>query len=141
MTAESLERILADLTQAFNAHDAERVAGYYAKDYTGFDVSRAGPHQGREGVLRMLGEYFAAFPDLEFQLEETIIDSDRIVRVWTANGTHQGSVMNIPPTGRRVSVRGVSVLTLKEGQVKDGLYIWDVAGLLRSLGLLPELQA
>jgi hypothetical protein len=47
--------------------------------------------------------------------------------------------MNIPPTGRSVEIRGVSMLTIKDNQVQRGLYIWDVAGLLRALGLLPEL--
>jgi predicted ester cyclase len=59
--------------------------------------------------------------------------------VWTARGTHRGSVMNIPPTGRAINVRGVSVLTIENAQVKNAIYIWDVAGLLRNIGLLPEL--
>ena len=36
-------------------------------------------------------------------------------------------------------MRGVSALTLRDGKVIRGLYIWDVAGLLRNIGLLPEL--
>jgi hypothetical protein len=47
--------------------------------------------------------------------------------------------MNIPPTGRNVEVLGTSVLTVGDGKIARGLYIWDVAGLLRSIGLLPEL--
>jgi hypothetical protein len=47
--------------------------------------------------------------------------------------------MRIPPTGCDIAVRGISVLTVENGKVTRGLYIWDVAGLLRSIGLLPEL--
>jgi len=47
--------------------------------------------------------------------------------------------MNIPPTGRAVAVRGTSVLTVEDGKIKRAFRIWDVAGLLRSIGLLPEL--
>jgi hypothetical protein len=47
--------------------------------------------------------------------------------------------MNIQATGRSVAMRGMSLLTLEDGKIKCGLYIWDVAGLLRSIGLLPEL--
>ena len=56
-----------------------------------------------------------------------------------AHGTHLGTLMNIPASGRSVSVRGVSVFTLAAGQVSRATYIWDVAGLLRTIGLLPEL--
>jgi predicted ester cyclase len=72
-------------------------------------------------------------------LEEAITDNNRVVQVWTASGTHLGLLMNIPPTGRQVRIHGVSVMTLANGKVQRGFYIWDVAGLLRSIGLLPEL--
>jgi hypothetical protein len=39
-------------------------------------------------------------------------------------------------------VRGSSILTIDSEhahQIVHGLYIWDVAGFLRSVGLLPEL--
>ena len=48
--------------------------------------------------------------------------------------------MNIPPTGRAVRIRGVSLLTVADGRLKRARRIWDLAGLLRSFGLLPELQ-
>jgi hypothetical protein len=40
---------------------------------------------------------------------------------------------------RNVAVRGTSVLTVENEKVTRGLYVWDVAGPLRSIGLLPEL--
>jgi predicted ester cyclase len=68
-----------------------------------------------------------------------IISDDQSVLVWNATGTHQGTLMNIPPTGRVVSVRGVTVLTIIDHKIVNALYLWDVAGLLRGFGLLPEL--
>ena len=59
--------------------------------------------------------------------------------VWMAEGTHQGTIMNIPPTGHRVVVRGVSIIDVEDGLIVRGQYIWDLAGMLRHLGLLPEL--
>jgi hypothetical protein len=47
--------------------------------------------------------------------------------------------MHIPPTGRKIAVRGISVLTIENGKITRGLYVWDAAGLLRTTGLLPEL--
>jgi hypothetical protein len=51
----------------------------------------------------------------------------------------QSVSQNIPPTGRRIAVCGISLLTIEGGRISRGLYVWDVAGLLRSIGLLPEL--
>jgi len=36
-------------------------------------------------------------------------------------------------------VRGASLLTFRKGRLRRAVDIWDVAGLLREIGLLPEL--
>ena len=61
--------------------------------------------------------------------------------MWTARGTRRGPLLNIPATGRQVEVRGVSVLTYRERKLFRALYLWDLAGLLRDIGLLPSLSA
>lgn len=47
--------------------------------------------------------------------------------------------MNIPPTEHTVNVRGTSLVALQGGKIRRALRIWDLAGLLRDLKLLPEL--
>lgn len=132
-------KIVSDLMEAWNSHDVERVAAFYAADYEGVDVSQAEPQRGLAGVRQMVTRYWQAFPDLQFSSDQIVIQDDRAVLVWTARGTHRGRLMNIPPTERKIQVHGVSVLTLNETHVTHGLYIWDVAGLLRAIGLLPDL--
>ncbi len=68
-----------------------------------------------------------------------VIQGDRAAVAWTARGTHRGELLRIPPSGRVVTVRGMSLLTVERNLVVRALSIWDVAGLLRAIGLLPEL--
>jgi hypothetical protein len=77
--------------------------------------------------------------DGEISVFQSALVSYQVVSDWQAEGTHQGPIMNIPPTGRRVQVRGVSILEVKDGLIVRGQYIWDLAGMLRHMGLLPEL--
>jgi steroid delta-isomerase-like uncharacterized protein len=133
------EETVRDLLEAWNAHDVGRIEAFYAPDYEGEDVGLAGPQRGPHSASRNMERYLRAFPDLRFVEQDLIVQGDRAVLVWKAHGTHRGRLMNIPPTGRRVAVRGTSVLTFEEGKIVRGLYVWDVAGLLRSIGLLPEL--
>ncbi len=137
--SEKMTRFVTDLLDAWNAHDIERVAGFYTPDYEGVDVAQATPQHGQEGIRQMVARYIQAFPDLHFTPDETISEGNRVVVVWTAHGTHERSLLNIPPSGRKIMVRGVSVLTLAGTRVQHGVYVWDVAGLLRSIGLLPDL--
>jgi steroid delta-isomerase-like uncharacterized protein len=136
---EEVVRLVRDLLETWNAHDIERIDAFYAPGYEGVDVGQAEPQRARQSVSRYAERYLQAFPDLHFVEEDIVVQGNRAVLVWKAHGTHKGKLMNIPPTGRNVAVRGTSVLTVRDGKVARGLYIWDVAGLLRSIGLLPEL--
>lgn len=138
MSNDSL-MLVNQLMDAWNAHDLDAMLLLYAVDYEGVDVARPTPYRGHEGARSWLEQYMKAFPDLYFTPEDILIQENTAVLVWQASGTHRGVLMNIPVTNRKVEVKGVSVLTLCEGKISRGLYIWDVAGMLRGLGLLPDL--
>ncbi len=130
---------VTDLIAAWNAHDVERLASLYAPDYEETDVGQAGSQHGQESIRRTATHYLRAFPDLQVTLNEVVIDGNRAALAWTWCGTHRGTMLNIPPTGRHVTVRGTSFLMIEDGLIQRGLRVWDMAGLLRSIGLLPEL--
>ena len=129
------------INQAWNSHDIEKVLDFYSSDYIGEDVGRAFLLRGRESVRAMLENYWQAFPDLEFTMTDAVVQDSRVAIIWMAEGTHQGTIMNVPATGRRVAVRGISVIDVQNGLVVRSQYIWDLAGMLRHMGLLPELHA
>jgi len=110
--------LVNDLFGAWNAHDIERTVALYSPLYTGVDISQSEPHSGQDGIRRSIQIYLQAFPDFQLHTEEIIGQDDRVVVLWSAEGTHRGKLMNIPATA---------------------LYLWDVAALLREIGLLPEL--
>ncbi|HLO16052.1 MAG TPA: ester cyclase [Anaerolineales bacterium] len=138
MTAD-LATYAETIDEACNSHDTERLLSLCSPEYTGSDVSQATTLHGREDLRLMLETYLKAFPDLRFITTDMIIQGSRLALVWVAKGTHQGPIMNIPPTGRKVEVRGVSVIDVEDGLVVRGHTIWDLAGMLRHMGLPPEL--
>lgn len=127
------------LIEALNTHDPDRVIAFYAPDYQEIDVAQAEPQIGRDTVRRKLLAYWRAFPDLQFTLDDVIAEGDRLVMVWHWCGTHRGTIMNIPPTGRAVQTRGTSIIDLSNNLIQRATRIWDLAGLLRGMGLLTEL--
>ena len=139
MATSPYRQIVHSIVDAWNAHDVERLVEFFAPDYIGFDVAQAAPVCGLEGISGSFQRYLDAFPDLHFTPDQIVIEGDQVILAWTASGTHQGKFMHIPPTGRYVTVKGVSILTFSGNKIVRGQYIWDVAGLLRALGLLPEL--
>jgi steroid delta-isomerase-like uncharacterized protein len=127
------------INEAWNSHDLENVLRFYGSDCISDDVGQASLLRGREGLRAMLVAYWKAFPDLQFKLTDTVVQDSRLAIAWVAEGTHQGTIMNIPATGHKVQVRGMSMIDVKDGLVVRAQYIWDLAGMLRHMGLLPEL--
>jgi steroid delta-isomerase-like uncharacterized protein len=136
---ENVSRLVDEMMAALNSHDVERLVSLFTTDYEGIDVNQALPQRGRGEARMSLENYFAAFPDLRMVEHETVISSDRAAVCWKARGTHSGSIMHIPPTGKEVEVRGATLLYIDGTQINRAVSIWDVAAMLREIGLLPEL--
>ncbi len=137
MTA-TIENLAADLLTAINRRDLESVLSLLSPDYEGIDVGQAHPSRGPEGFRQSYEKYMKAFPDLSLS-GKVLQEGDTIALWWVARGTHRGALLHIPATGRVVEIRGSCFLELEGGKIRRGLCIWDVAGFLRAIGLLPEL--
>ena len=58
---------------------------------------------------------------------------------WTGRGTHKGELMGIPPTGKQVTVSGITISHVKNGKVVEEWSNWDTLGMLQQLGVVPEM--
>jgi predicted ester cyclase len=66
-----------------------------------------------------------------------IADGDTVATRWTGAGTHQGELMGIPPTGKRIRVEGMNFYKLSNGRVTDLWTQYDGVGMLQQLGAMP----
>ena len=138
MTTE-VKQIVETLVSAWNAHDALKVQRCYAADCEEMDVALREPQRGSAQIRKLMNYYLRAFPDAQLTIDELICTDTQAALLWTLRGTHRGRFMNIPPTYRNITVRGTTLMTIEQGLVRRVARVWDVAGLLRELGLLPEL--
>ncbi len=80
-----------------------------------------------------------AFPDSKFTIEQMVAEGDTVVVRWTVRGTHKGDLMGNAPTGKPISLSGVSVCRLADGKLVEGWGNWDALGMFQQLGIVPEL--
>jgi predicted ester cyclase len=146
MTAGTSTALSADALRALsrrfvdeviNAHDlGAPLTELVVEDFVELNpLPGQGP--GRAGLADVLAMMFAGFPDLRWNVRQTLVEDDRILSVSTWTGTNEGSFLGIPPTGRRVSVEAWTVDHYRGGQLIDSRIIMDIAGLLTQLGVLP----
>lgn len=94
---------------------------------------RRGPARVKE-VATMLR---SAFPDQSWEIGQLVAEGDRVAMYCTWTGTHAGTFMGIPPTGRRASVPHLYLFRLKDEQVTEYAVVRDDFGMMRQLGLIP----
>ena len=139
--SQTMNEFVNNLFAAWNSHDIDQTEKFYAENYVGVDVAQAVPQQGHAGFRAFFTQYLNAVPDFGFIVDDVIADGNRVAVAWNVCGTHRGSLMNIPPTGKNIAIRGVSLFTVENDRIQQATYVWDLAGLLRNIGLLPELYS
>jgi steroid delta-isomerase-like uncharacterized protein len=117
--------------EVWNQGSEAAIDAYIAADAVGNDPSFGA---GREAFRAQWRKWRAAFPNIHFAVEDVIAEGDTVVTRWTLTGTHRGDFMGVPPTGRRVSVTGMSLDHLADGQITSGFDAWDALGLRHQLG-------
>jgi steroid delta-isomerase-like uncharacterized protein len=76
-----------------------------------------------------------AFPDSSTEILELVEDGTRVAVHWQTTGTHQGEFMDVPATGRNVTVTGASFLRFEDNQLAEEWVVWDPRELLAALGI------
>lgn len=92
---------------------------------------------GLAGHKQVLAMFRAAFPDLRVTVDDVIAEGDLTMLRWHGEATHTGQLMNIPPTGKRVTITGLDVLRFENGKIKERWAEMDAFGLMRQLGVIP----
>ena len=96
-----------------------------------------GQQQGRQGLKVVIAMLRSAFPDIHWVTEEVIKEGEKVASRFTWTGTHQGSFLGIPPTGRSVQVKGVVIDRIVGGLMTDSRILMDTMGMMQQLGVIP----
>jgi predicted ester cyclase len=135
MTRDQIVALMQRRHAAWDARDASGLAATHADK--GVVVSpTGGVLEGRDEVERVYRLWFSAFPDIGYVDNEILIDGDRVVEIARFAGTHAGEFFGVPPTGRRVEVQVVVVMTVADGLVVEERRIYDFTGFLVQVGVL-----
>jgi len=78
----------------------------------------------------------APFPDLKFEIGETIAAGDRVALSWTTRGTQLGPMGGRPPSGRSFAVQGMTIYHFADGRIIGHRQVVDRLSVAQQLGLL-----
>ena len=121
---------------AVESGDLEAVKEIFSPDYilhhtTGQDWSL---EKAIETVKKQNERSKVMFPDVTFINEDTIVNGDKAVLMFTFKGTHKGDVEGIPATGNAVEGRSITIFRFENGKIAEGWQESNVLRLYQQLG-------
>ena len=96
---------------------------------------------GAENIKNHIQTCRNGFPDLMFKIDDTIAERNEVVVHWTANGTHKGQFLGMPPTNKKASVTGTSIFRIEGGKIVEEWANWNLMSMLEQLGLAMTQQS
>lgn len=126
------------IKEVFNEGRLEAVEQYLSPNYV-FHGAPAGTTPGRDGVKQIVSAFRAAFPDLEISIEDQVAEDDKVCSRVTTHGTHKGNLFGVAPTGRSITMTGLTMVHVVGGRITESWVKNDVIGLLNQLGAGPRL--
>ena len=103
------------------------------------DASSPDFGRGPESEKKRATLYRTAFPDLRLTIEDIIAEGETVIARWSCRGTHKGDLSGIAPTGKQVTISGVSIARFSGSKMAEGWINWDALGLMQQLSVVPEL--
>ena len=69
----------------------------------------------------------AAFPDLQLTIESQVAEDDKVVMRWTGRGRHEGEFQGVAPTGKEVTITGITISRIEgDREIED----WEEVNML-----------
>ena len=94
--------------------------------------------RGSKMFKQIMESFRSAFPDSDIQIEEEIAEDDKVMIRWSFSGTHNGSLLGIPASQKKVNWTGITIYKIVEGKVVQERGEEDFLGFLRQIGVVPQ---
>jgi len=133
---EQNKALVSDFIEAlFTRGDLDAAQDLMAEDFVNNDPP-FGAGADRAGMRNAGAMFRAVFPDWHSDLHLLVAEDDIVVEVFTASGTHTGTdIMGVAASGETVTLPGINVFRVRDGQIVERWGRLDDLGFLRQLGL------
>ena len=88
-----------------------------------------------DGIRRLFRMLRTAFPDFNITIEDLLSDGDKAIARVTLRGTHQGELLGLAPTGRKVAYEAIDISRIVNGKMIEHWGIPDYLTMFTQLGI------
>lgn len=140
MSAKMNEELVRKfVTIVKNEKNLERLGEFFAADYTEHNETVASFGKGVAGYQAFLGHLFTGFPDDQVTINQIVATDDWVSYRATESGTHKGTFLNIPATGKSATWTEIQFFRIKDGKVVEHWVDVDIFSWFQQLGIIPKM--
>ncbi|MCI5144517.1 MAG: hypothetical protein D3923_03100 [Candidatus Electrothrix sp. AR3] len=99
------------------------------------------PFRGTEGLKGFVCDIRRAFPDIRFEINEAIVEEDKVVVRRKVGGTHKEELFGVAPTEQFIEASGIEIFTLCRGRILTVHANGNDFGLTLQAGLMTGIFA
>ena len=132
-----IQRLYKEILEDWNMPLADELV---ADQFTSHDWPKGSP-SGPEAFRNYYSNVIrSVLPDARYEVDDMIAEGDKVVVRWRLLGTHKGNFLDISPTGRWVTLKGIAIYRLEDSKVTERWVVTDLHGLLQKLKESPQVM-
>src|ERR1700756_4010786 len=119
--------------RVFNEHNPELASEFVTPDVK-WHGGTLGSIEGSDNLIALLRSFIGALPDLNAQEQDIVAYGDTVAVRFVVEATHEGELLGIAPTGRRVRWDAVDVYRVRDGKISEEWAADDLTAILNAVG-------
>jgi steroid delta-isomerase-like uncharacterized protein len=96
--------------------------------------------KGMDGFKQFLTMHRTAYPDFQMQVEEMIAEGDKVVSRITAQGTLNGPLMGLTPTGKHFKSPIVEIHRFVGSKLAETYEFANLLDAFQQIGIIPPMS-
>ena len=132
---ERNKELMKKFETMINTADEKLAKELVAEDAPFYTPASPQPLYGGNGYLSVVHWMRNGFSDVQWHIQDMVIDENKAAIHWKLTGTHNGEFLGIKPTGNKISVNVMNFYYInEEGKVTNDIAAEGMIGILRGIG-------
>jgi steroid delta-isomerase-like uncharacterized protein len=133
--ARSSDLIRKWFEEVWNQGREQTIDAMCAKEAVGHGQTHDGSDiVGPDHFKQFWRAFRAAFTSIRVEIHQTIEQGETAVAQWTITMIHTGPFLGIPPSGKQITAKGMSIQRFVGGKIVEAWDNWDQLSVMVQLG-------
>ena len=123
--------------QFINTADEELGEDLIAPDAEFHVPFQSEPLVGPAGWLKAVEMMREGFPDVQWTLEDLVVEGDQVAARYTMRGTHDGTFSGVAATGKQIAIQAMNFHVIANGKIAAEHGLPNLLGIMQQIGAVP----